>query len=65
MTAYKKNQAQDAILYNAHIKVKSLFYFVLKLSLSNDNQIKSIFEIMQFSFSDFISAVFIIIYPFC
>ena len=47
MAAHKKTRlkTQFEIEYDAHIKVKSLFYFLLEPNLSKDNEIKS--EIMQ------------------
>ena len=35
-------KTQFVILHNARIKVKSLFYFLLKANLSNDNKSKSV-----------------------
>ena len=42
------------------MKVKSLFYFLLKSNLSNDNQ-SDLFEIMELCFLKFFGAVFIFI----
>ena len=51
-----------SILHNAHTKVKSLFYFLLKSNLSNDNKIKSVWD-NAVLFSEFLPPVFIFISP--
>ena len=47
VTAHEKTRlkTQFTFLRNAHIKVKFLFYFLLKQNLSNDNKIKSVWDI--------------------
>ena len=44
MTLYKKtrHKSQFAILHNAHIKVKSLFCFLLKVKFTNEDKVKSV-----------------------
>ena len=65
MTEHEKTRlmTQFPIVYNAHIKVKSVFYFVLKSILLSDKKEKTILKIMQGFLVNKKSAVFI--FQFC
>ena len=46
VTVHEKTRltVQFAIVCHAHMKVKSLYYFLLKSRLSNDNKVKSVWD---------------------